>query len=58
MDPWAQRTASIIAIIVVLGIVAMLVLSLAVPAELWAFGSIIIGFFFGVQTGGAIARAR
>lgn len=58
MDTWFERTASIIAIVIVVAIVGLLGLSKAVPTELWAFGSIVIGFFFGVQTGTARARAR
>jgi len=58
METWTQRTASVISIIIVIGIVGLLILGIAVPGELWAFGSIIIGFFFGIQTGGALARAR
>ena len=58
MSEWMERTASIIAIIIVIAICALLGFGKAVPTELWAFGSIVIGFFFGVQTGTARARAR
>jgi len=58
MSNWLENTSSIIAIAIVIGIIILLVLGLGVPTELWAFGSIVIGFFFGVQTGTARARAR
>ena len=58
METWTERTASVISIIVVIAICALLALRIEVPGQLWSFGSIIIGFFFGVQTGAATARAR
>ena len=58
MTDWFERTASIIAILIVAAICALLGLKIPVPSELWAFGSIVLGFFFGVQTGTARARAR
>jgi len=58
MDTWFERTSSIIAVVIVIAICALLGLKIPVPTELWSFGSIVIGFFFGTQTGIARARVR
>jgi hypothetical protein len=53
-----EGITGILAVIVMIGIFVLLVLSMGVPAELWTGFGLILGFFFGNQTGAARAQIR
>jgi hypothetical protein len=57
-ETFARIATSALALIVVIGVFVMLGLGIAIPVELWAAFGLIIGYFFGNQTGEARARAR
>lgn len=57
-DSFARIATSAIALFVVVGVFVLLALGIAIPVELWAAFGLIVGYFFGNQTGEARARAR
>lgn len=54
----SEYVTAILAVIVVIGIFVLLGLGLAVPVELWTGFGLILGFFFGNQTGTARNAAK
>jgi len=54
----AENITGILALLIVIGIFVLLALSQAVPVELWTGFGLILGFFFGNQTGAARAQLK
>ena len=60
MDKIYVVTTAALAVILVLGVLIMLALQVPVPTELWTGFGLVLGFFFGNQTGQArgLLKAR
>lgn len=56
VENFARNTSAILAILVVIGIFVLLALSQVVPSELWSAFGLVVGFFFGHQSGQGTAR--
>lgn len=54
----SETVTGALAFLVVLGVLVLLALSQAVPAELWTGFGLILGFYFGAQTGTARAQLK
>lgn len=54
----SEYVTAALAVLVVIGIFVLLALGLAVPVELWTGFGLILGFFFGNQTGVARVSAK
>lgn len=54
----SENITGLLAVIVVLGIFVLLALAQAIPSELWTGFGLILGFYFGQQTGTARAQLR
>jgi hypothetical protein len=55
----SEITTAVIALLVVIGTIALIVLGKPVPPELWSWGGIVLGFFYGNAQGvarGLLAR--
>jgi len=51
-------TSSVIAILIVAGAIGLVAFGIPVPDGMWTGFALVLGFFFGQQTGSAQARAR
>lgn len=49
MEKLTNGTASILAILIMLGLVLLIALGQPVPGELWSAFGVVIGFFFGTS---------
>lgn len=47
MERLTNATSSILAIVILLGVIVLIALSQPVPGELWSAFGVVIGFFFG-----------
>lgn len=54
----SENIAGYLALLITIGIFVLLVLSQPVPGELWAGFGLVLGFFYGNQTGTARAELR
>jgi len=54
----SENIAGVLALLITLGIFVLLALSQAVPAELWTGFGLVLGFFYGNQTGSARAQLK
>lgn len=53
MDKLTTGTASILAILIMIGLIVLIALGQAVPGELWSAFGVVIGFFFGTSKAAA-----
>jgi hypothetical protein len=57
-ETFTQWLTAILAILVVAGVFVLLALGVPVPDAVWTAFALILGFFFGNQTGRAMSRAK